>query len=102
MQPNEQMSAGMLNLMKFLSIVEPLGGIALILGFLTQLAALGFIIIMLGAIFWVKMKLMHVPFIANNTAGWEFDLSLLVGNAALFFTGAGKISLDRLFFKSSS
>ena len=37
----EGMSAGMVNLVKFLSIVEPLGGMALVAGFLTRWAAAG-------------------------------------------------------------
>lgn len=99
MQPSDQMPAMMLNLMKFLSIVEPLGGLALIFGFLTQLAALGLSLIMLGAIFWFKMKVMNIPFAANNTTGWEFDLILLASNIALILNGAGRISLDYLLAK---
>lgn len=86
-------------LMKFLSIVEPLGGIALIFGFLTQLAALGLSFIMLGAIFWIKMQVMKVGFASMTTTGWEFDLALLASTVFLFFHGAGKIALDHMLWK---
>jgi putative oxidoreductase len=87
--------AGMHRILRLLSIVEPLGGIALIAGFLTQAAALGFVIIMLGAIQLKAMK-MHKKF--AETGGWELDLTLLTPSFALLILGAGKISLDYLLF----
>lgn len=93
MSPSEQMPAGMLNMMKFLSIVEPLGGVAVAVGFLTQLAALGLGIIMLGAIN-TKVRVMKVPFAAQDKTGWEMDLILLAACIALFFAGAGGMSFD--------
>lgn len=95
MMPGDQMSAGMLNLMKFLSIVEPLGGLALILGFLTHYAALGLAIIMVGAIYF-KMFVFKLGFVEQAATGWEFDLALLGGNLALFFLGAGRMAIDKL------
>ena len=88
----------MVNLFSFLSIVEPLGGLALILGFLTEWAALGLALIMVGAIYF-KINVLHIGFIAQNTTGWEFDLTLLAGNLSLIFSGAGKYSLDRMWKK---
>lgn len=90
------MSANMVNLMKLLSIVEPLGGVALIFGFLTQLAALGLAVIMVGAI-WFKMQVWQVAFMTNTNTGWEFDLVLLAANLAILFCGAGKLALDTYF-----
>ncbi len=49
-QPSEQMPAQMLRIIRILSIAEPLGGLAMVLGFLTQFASVGLGIIMLGAI----------------------------------------------------
>jgi putative oxidoreductase len=98
MKPSEQMGAGILTILKVLSICEPLGAFALIAGFLTQLAALGLTIIMLGAID-LKARKMKAPFEVTQTAmGWEFEL--IIGGAAflLFFTGGGAFSLDRLLF----
>ena len=95
--PSPQMPPKMLSLMKFLSVVEPLGAVAVLSGFLTQLAALGLGIIMIGAIV-LKKKMMKVPFTAQDKTGWEFDLMNLAGCVALYFLGAGSLSLDRLFF----
>ena len=50
MEP-EGMSAFLLFTTRLLSIAEPLGAIAVLIGFLTRLAALGQIIILIGAIF---------------------------------------------------
>jgi len=96
MQPSEQMPANMLAMMKFLSVVEPLGGFAVLTGFLTQLAALGLGIIMIGAIA-MKKSMMKVSFTAMDKTGWEFDFMILAATIALFIFGAGSISLDNLF-----
>jgi putative oxidoreductase len=97
MRSSEQMPANMLVMMKFLSVVEPLGGLAVLIGFLTQLAALGLGIIMIGAIV-VKRKVMKVSFTAMDKTGWEFDLIILAATIALFVFGGGVVSLDNLFF----
>ena len=95
MQPSEQMSKEMINLMRFLSIVEPLGALAVLTGFLTQFAAIGLGIIMVGAI---KMKsiLWHKKFTGDG--GWEFDLIILAAMVVLLFSGAGSFALDRILF----
>lgn len=95
MEPSEEMPATFLNQLRLLSIVEPLGALALIGGFLTQLAAAGFIIIMLGAIH-LKVTQMQKNF--GEPGGWELDVVLLTGSVALFLTGAGTISLDAMRF----
>jgi len=92
MQPSAQMPASMLSLLRTLSIAEPLGGVATVVGFLTQAAAAGFIVVMLGAI-RLKMTQWHKGF--TGEGGWEFEFLLLVGAIALLFLGAGKFSLDR-------
>ncbi len=83
-------------LFKLLSVCEPLGGLALVLGFLTPWAALGLGIIMLGALYhnifvWKK------PFSAVPS-GWEFDAVLLAVLVGLLSLGAGAYSLDALLF----
>ncbi len=95
MQPSEQMPKQMLGIMKLLSICESLGAIALIFGFLTQWAALGLAVIMLGAMN-LKITKWHTPFTARDKTGWELDLILLAANVSLLLVGAGSISLDRL------
>lgn len=97
MQPSAQLPAQMITILKLLSICEPLGALAMVVGFLVQPAALGFGIIMLGAIN-LKMKKMKVPFMAKETTGWEFDLLILAASALLVFVGAGAFSLDRILF----
>ena len=94
-QPSAQMPAGLLSLLKVLSIAEPLGGLATLVGLLTQAAAAGFILVMLGAI-RLKVQQLHKGF--TGEGGWEFEFLLLVGAIALLFLGAGKFALDRLLF----
>ncbi|HEX8244892.1 MAG TPA: DoxX family protein [Longimicrobium sp.] len=72
------------------ALLELLGGLALIFGLLTRLAALGLAIDMLGAIALVHFK--NGFFMQNG--GYEFALSLLGACLALMFTGAGAYSLD--------
>ncbi len=70
------------------------GGLALMLGFLTPIAALGIFINMLVAIFAV-----HAPNgLDAQRGGYEYPL--LIAAVALFYLvrGAGPFSLDRLIF----
>lgn len=92
------MPSGMLSLMRFLSIVEPIGAIAVAFGFLTRWATLGLGIIMLGAIN-TKITVMHMGFVGSGGAGWEFDTMILASLIALLFIGAGKISIDAMMMK---
>lgn len=87
------MSAGMVNLMKFLSIVEPLGGIAVLIGFLTCWAATGLAIIMVGAVF-IMQFMMQVGFMTANGPGWAFPLMVLAGCLALMAFGPGNWAVD--------
>ena len=73
------------------ALVEFFGGLALIAGLLTRLAAVGLAITMLGAIAFV-----HLPagfFLPN---GSEFALILFAAATALALSGAGEFSLDGL------
>ncbi|HUI64381.1 MAG TPA: DoxX family protein [Bacteroidota bacterium] len=93
MQPSEQLPLPMLSILRLLSIVEPLGGLALASGFLTQWAAAGFIIIMLGAIRLKSLK-MHKKFTGDG--GWELDYLLLAMALSLVLLGGGRLALDSL------
>jgi len=95
MAPSAQMPASLLAQLKVLSIVEPLGALALFVGFLTQPAAAGMVIIMLGAI-RLKAGKMQRTFAVDG--GWELDFVLLTAALALIVLGAGAVSLDRLLF----
>jgi putative oxidoreductase len=97
MQPSEQLSLGMLQLMRFLSIVEPLGAIAVIVGFLTQLAALGLALLMLGAIY-MKRSIWKLKFFEMQATGWEFDLVLFTLATTLILLGPGSWAIDALIF----
>ena len=81
--PMPGMSPLMHKLILFLSIVEPLGAVALLLGFLTRWAAAGLAIIMLGAVV-VSRVTMHTPlFTGPQGAGLDYNFLLLAGCVAL-------------------
>jgi putative oxidoreductase len=96
-QPSPQMPAGMLRNLRILSIAEPAGALGLIFGLLTQLAALGLCVTMLGALQLLITKV-HRKFKEANAPGWEFELMLLVVAIALAILGGGKYALDRVVF----
>ncbi|MEK7481384.1 MAG: DoxX family protein [Patescibacteria group bacterium] len=79
----------------FLGFVETAGAILLILGLLTQLAALLLGLVMAGAIYYKIVK-WHKKFTGDG--GWELDFALLGANIALFLGGAGVWALDRIVF----
>jgi putative oxidoreductase len=96
-QASAQMPAGMLRNLRILSIAEPAGALGVIFGFLTQLAALGLVIVMVGAITFLVTKA-HRKFKEQNSPGWEFEFMLLVVALALVILGGGRVALDRLVF----
>ena len=77
----------------FLGAAELAGALGVVFGVLTQLAAAGLILVMLGAIqkkifvwktgFWGK----------HGTDGWHYDLMLVVMNLAIIVTNGGKYVL---------
>jgi len=71
--------------------LEFFGGIALIVGLLTRLVAIGLVADMLGAI-----MLVHLANGLTGQGGYEFVLMLLGASLALFFAGAGDFSIDHL------
>lgn len=95
-QPSAQMPAGMLTLLRVLSIAEPLGGLATLVGLLTRAAAAGFVLVMLGAI-RLKITQLHKGF--SGDGGWELEFMLLAGALALLLLGAGSLSLDRVILR---
>ena len=78
----------------FVAFVEFFGGIAILLGLLTRLAALG-----IGATMVVAILTVHLKNGFFAPTGFEFPLSLLASAIALVITGAGDFSLDALIGK---
>lgn len=74
-----------------IAFAELAGGIALIAGFLTRLAAPGLALIMLGAVLFVHLR--NGFFLPN---GMEFALAMFGATTALFLMGAGALSVDAL------
>jgi len=76
-----------------LGAAEIAGGLGLIFGFLAQLAAIGLILIMLGAI-WKKIFVWQTGFWGKSgTNGWSYDTMLVVMNLVIVTTGGGNLSL---------
>lgn len=75
-----------------LGLTEVLGSVGLALGVLTQLAAIGLILIMLGAI-QKKIFAWRIGFWAAN--GWNYDLMLVIMNLVILVTGGGQYVLRR-------
>ena len=96
-QPSDQLPAGLLTRLRILSIAEPAGALGLIFGLLTQLAGLGLVIVMVGAITFLRTKA-HRKFKEANAPGWEFEFMLLVVALALAILGGGKYALDHVVF----
>jgi putative oxidoreductase len=76
----------------FLGAAELAGAIALAVGFLTQWAAPGLILLMLGAIY-KKIAEWHTGFWGEKSMGWHYDLMLIVMNLVIFTTGGGRLAL---------
>ena len=64
------------------------GSLGVIFCALTQLAALGLILILLGAI-QKKIFVWRTGFWGENNSGWHYDLMLVVMNLVIVFTGGG-------------
>jgi putative oxidoreductase len=76
----------------FLGVAEVAGGLGVAFGVLTQLAAIGLILIMLGAI-QRKIAVWHTGFWGEKASGWHYDLMLLLMNAVIACTDGGKYVL---------
>lgn len=74
----------------FLGIVEICAGLGIAVGVQAQLAAIGLILIMLGAI-QKKIFAWHIAFWAVN--GWNYEVMMIVMNLVIVTTGGGRYSL---------
>jgi putative oxidoreductase len=73
----------------FLGAAEIAGGLGVAFGVLTQLAAAGLILVMLGAI-QKKIFVWHTGFWGDKSSGWHYDLMLVVMNLVIMCTGGGR------------
>jgi putative oxidoreductase len=77
---------------RFLGAGEMAAALGVGLGVLTQVAALGLILIMLGAI-QKKVFVWHTGFWGEKTYGWHYDLTYLVASLVILTTGGGRLVL---------
>jgi putative oxidoreductase len=71
-----------------LGIGEVAGGLGVAAGVLTQLAAIGLILIMLGAV-QRKIFVWHTGFWGEKASGWHYDLLFVLMNLLILFTNGG-------------
>jgi putative oxidoreductase len=72
----------------FLGIAELAGGLGVAAGVLTQLAALGLILVMFGAI-WKKIFAWHTGFWGEKASGWHYDLMFVLMNLVIACSDGG-------------
>jgi putative oxidoreductase len=77
---------------RFLGLAELAGSLGVAFGVLTQLAALGLIFIMLGAI-QKKILVWHTGFWGKHSDGWHYDLLFVAMNLVIVTTGGGRYVL---------
>jgi putative oxidoreductase len=76
----------------FLGVAEIAGGLGVAFGVLTQLAALGLILVMLGAI-QKKIFVWHTGFWGKDASGWHYDLLFILMNLVIITTNGGRFTL---------
>ncbi|HEV2289591.1 MAG TPA: DoxX family protein [Candidatus Acidoferrales bacterium] len=76
----------------FLGTAEIAGSLGTVFGVLQQIAALGLILLMLGAI-QKKIAVWHTGFWGKNGYGWHYDLMMLIMNIVIAVTDGGRYVL---------
>jgi putative oxidoreductase len=77
------------------TLLEVIGGIALVLGLFSRIVSALFALLMIGAILKVKLAL---GFLGNGQmAGYELDLALLAMAVSIAITGSKAYALDQIF-----
>jgi putative oxidoreductase len=77
---------------RLLGVAELAGGLGVAFGVLPQLAALGLILVMLGAI-QKKIFVWHTGFWGKHGDGWHYDLLFVVMCLVIATTGGGRYLL---------
>ena len=75
---------------RFLGLAELAGGLGVAAGVLPQLAALGLVLIMLGAI-QKKIFVWHTGFWGKSSDGWHYDLLFIAMCLVIATTGGGRL-----------
>jgi putative oxidoreductase len=75
-----------------LGLAELASSLGVFFGVLTQLAAIGLILVMLGAI-QKKIFVWHTGFWGEKASGWHYDLIFVVMSLVLVFTDGGRYVL---------
>lgn len=81
------------------AFIECFGGLAVLVGLLTRLAALGLIVVMLVAVakvHWANGFFLNMSLLPGKGHGYEFNWALIGMALALLVGGGGAKSLDRL------
>jgi putative oxidoreductase len=76
----------------FLGVAEFLGGLGIMAGVFAQLAAIGLILVMLGAI-QKKIFVWHTGFWGEKTYGWHYELMFVLMNLVILVTDGGRYVL---------
>ena len=76
----------------FLGLAELAGGLGVAFGVLIQPAAMGLMVIMLGAL-QRKIFVWHTGFWGESASGWHYDLMLVVMNLVILTTNGGRYAL---------
>jgi putative oxidoreductase len=77
---------------RLIGIAEMAGALGVAFGVLIQPAAIGLILIMLGAI-QRKILVWHTGFWGEGSSGWHYDLLFVVANLVIATTGGGRYVL---------
>jgi putative oxidoreductase len=77
---------------RVLGLAEMAAALGVAFGLLTQVAALGLMLVMLGAI-QKKVFVWRISFWGEQTYGWHYDLLFLVANLVILTTGGGRLVL---------
>ena len=78
-----------------IALAEFIGGILLVVGVLTRVTGSIFAVILLGAIFHIRLE--NGFFVSQG--GWEWDLVMLAAVLAIIVAGPGRISISHLVKK---
>jgi putative oxidoreductase len=81
---------------RFLGLAECAGALGVVFGILTQLAAIGLILVMFGSIY-KKVSKWHTGFWGKHgTDGWSYDAMMVVMNLVIATTAGGRLVVENL------